>query len=73
MQWFQDGHGDTQEQKEKTVILPPFWAVRLSAWFAFTESKFRKKAMVTQRLHCTLQHIALENSFVDPDLDPYDL
>jgi hypothetical protein len=24
-QWFQSGHGDTQQQKEKTVILPPFW------------------------------------------------
>jgi hypothetical protein len=23
--WFQSGHGDTQEQKEKTVILPLFW------------------------------------------------
>jgi hypothetical protein len=73
-QWCQSGHGVTQQQKEKTVILPPFWQLGWRRpWFAFAESKFRKKAMVIHRLHCTLQHIALENSFVDADLDPYDL
>jgi hypothetical protein len=27
--------GRTWQQKEKTVILPPFWAARLATWFAF--------------------------------------
>jgi hypothetical protein len=33
-QWSWLGHGDVL-QKEKTVILPPFWAARPAAWFAF--------------------------------------
>jgi hypothetical protein len=31
--WFQSGHGDTQQQKEKSVILPTFWAARSAASF----------------------------------------
>jgi hypothetical protein len=44
--WFQSRHGDsgdTLQQKEETLILPPFWASRLTAWFVFAESKFWKK------------------------------
>ncbi len=41
--WSWLGHGDAL-QKEKTVTLPPFWAARPAAWFAFAESKFREKA-----------------------------
>ena len=45
-QWSLPRHGDSQQQKEKTVILPPFWAARPVAWFAFAESKFREKAIM---------------------------
>jgi hypothetical protein len=38
-QWPLMGHGDTLEQKEKTIILPPFWAARSASLFAFAESK----------------------------------
>ncbi len=52
------------------LLFPVFTAIFavFVAVFAvvFTESKFRKKAVVSQ------QHIALEKSVVDPDLDPYD-
>jgi hypothetical protein len=33
--WFRLEHSDAQQQKEKSVILLPFWA----AWFGFAESK----------------------------------
>jgi hypothetical protein len=46
--WSWLGHGDAL-QKEKTVILLPFRAARPAAWFAFTESKFREKAIISQR------------------------
>ncbi len=41
--------GDAQQQKEKIVILPPFWVARPVAWLAFAESKFREKAIIFQR------------------------
>jgi hypothetical protein len=37
--WSLTGHGDALQQKEKTVILPPFWATRPMAWFAFAEEE----------------------------------
>jgi hypothetical protein len=45
--WSWLGHGDGL-QKEKTVILPPYWAARLAAWFAFAEGKFREKDIISQ-------------------------
>ncbi len=44
--WSWLGHGNAL-QKEKTVTLPPFWAARPAAWFAFAESKFREKAIIS--------------------------
>jgi hypothetical protein len=43
-------HGDTQQQKEKTVILPPFWAAGPAGGWgrgAFAESKFGEKAIIS--------------------------
>jgi hypothetical protein len=40
------GHGDSKLQKEKTVILLPFWAARPAALVRLTESKFRCKCGV---------------------------
>jgi hypothetical protein len=33
--WFQLGYCDSQQQKEKLVILPPSWSARPAAWLAF--------------------------------------
>jgi hypothetical protein len=38
--WFQFVHGDAQQQKEKSVILPLFWASRPAAWFGFARRRW---------------------------------
>jgi len=40
-------HGDTQQQKEKSMILPPFWAARSAVLFALAESSFWEKVVIS--------------------------
>jgi hypothetical protein len=67
--WF--GHGDAW-QKEKTVTLPPFWAARPAAWFAFAESKFREKAIISQRRRFDLLLAAMPEKILDQVMDVVD-
>jgi hypothetical protein len=64
------------------VILPPFWAARLTAWFSFAESKFRVKAADSQQRRFDLLLEAMTEKILDQIMDmvenvsedlPYDM
>jgi hypothetical protein len=67
MQQFQPGQQG--QEREKTVVLPPFWASRPAAWFAFAESKFRQKAVDSQRKMFDLLLAALPEKVLDQVMD----
>ena len=69
--WSLIGRGDAL-QKEKTVTLPPFWAARPAAWFAFAESKFREKAIISQRRRFDLLLAAMPEKILDQVMDVVD-
>jgi len=69
--WSWLGHGNAL-QKEKTVTLPPFWAARPAAWFAFAESKFREKAIISQRRRFDLLLAAMPERILDQVMDVVD-
>jgi hypothetical protein len=56
-------------QKEKTVILPAFWKARPAAWFAFAESQFREKAIISQRSRFDLLLAAMPEKILDQVMD----
>jgi hypothetical protein len=70
--WSLSGHGDSQQQKERSVILPPFWITRPAAWFVFAESKFREKAIISQRRRFDLLLAALPERVLDQVMDVVD-
>jgi hypothetical protein len=70
-QWSRLGHGDAL-QKEKTVILPPFWVASPAAWFAFAESKFREKAIISQWRRFDLLLAAMPEKILDQVMDVVD-
>jgi hypothetical protein len=69
--WSWLGHGDAL-QKEKTVILPPFWVARPAAWFAFAESQFREKAIIFQRRRFDLLLATLPEKIRDQVMEVVD-
>jgi hypothetical protein len=58
-------HGDTQQQKEKLVILPPFWSVKSAAWLAIAESKFIEKIVVSEWGQFDLLLAAIQKKILD--------
>ncbi len=67
--WSLAGHSDAQQPKEKTVILLPFCAARPAAWFAFAESKFREKAIISQWRRFDLLLAAMPGKILDQVMD----
>jgi hypothetical protein len=65
-------HVDCKLQKEKTVILLPFWAARLAAWFAYAQSKFCKKALNSQQKGFNLLLAAIPENILDNIMDVVD-
>jgi hypothetical protein len=70
--WPQLGHGDSNLQKEKTVILPPFWAAWPAAWFAYAKSKFRKKAVTSQQRRFDFLLVAIPEKILNNIMDEVD-
>jgi hypothetical protein len=58
-------HGDALQQKEKTIILPPFWAARPVSLFAFAESKLNEKTIISQRRRFDLLLAAMPEKILD--------
>jgi hypothetical protein len=70
--WSPSSHGDSPQQGEKSVILPPFWTTRPAAWFIFVESKFREKNIISQRRRFDFLLAALPERVLDQVMDVVD-
>jgi hypothetical protein len=70
--WLQPGHGNSKLQKEKMVVLPTFWAARPAAWFAYSESKFCKKAVTSQQQRFYFLLAAIPEKILDNIMDVAD-
>jgi hypothetical protein len=56
--------------KKKTVILMPFWAARPTARFAFAESKFQEKDIISKWQQFDLLLAAMPEKILDQVIDP---
>jgi hypothetical protein len=64
--------GFQQQEKDRTVTLPPFWTRRPAAWFAFAEIKFREKSVDKQARNFDLLLAALPKKVQDQMMDVID-